>query len=666
MRVSVKMNQTYPGSAVWGQSCDATRPNLGCAFHLAGTGYAVVMPPIILPSEDESSGSGPRSRILWWGLLSAFLLWGLANLQWGRSASWDEFEFLKATDWIRRGEVPYRDFFEHHTPLTWYLMAPLESVSHGPGVAAVLLLRWAQVPLWALACWRIWIWMKTDGDPVWVRLMGLATLLGTPFFVFPALEYRVDTLGTVLVVLGLDFLRQSGWRWTLAAGATLALAVVANLRFGPFVVAVALAACFLDFDSRRWCFQARKMGNLIAGAGLALLPWLLYLLGTHSLSDMWRWCVLENAAATAVTASEGAMRYYLLFPFRHLDIPGMLLELGLVGGGVLTLFRLRRPTFFHLLLFAQAVNLGFLTLMKAQYIYHFELTFCLAVPFWAALVSMLARKAPQPSQIAYGVSALLGLALAINGFNLVARNDYASLRFQDRTLKFAASHLGPEEKVLDGCGWIPSAEPAYKYWFLPLLVRNLSLSNALEPYSIKAFSQDPPALVIANIRLSNWAAEWPEMGRILITHYLPTLPNVWVPGLSYPFNLNRRDWSWTVPESGDYRLLCRPDLMGHPWFAAPFMIISQTTQMDESYTIAPATFQSQGGDELQWTLNGRPTSPIAGSLHLNRGDRLSAHFTGDGPMGVMLVPKTEHSLFQAAPLGANLDNIHIDDYYRPL
>ncbi len=37
----------------------------------------------------------------------------------------DEFEHLHASWLVSIGKVPYRDFFEHHNPLLWYLSAPL-------------------------------------------------------------------------------------------------------------------------------------------------------------------------------------------------------------------------------------------------------------------------------------------------------------------------------------------------------------------------------------------------------------------------------------------------------------------------------------------------------------------------------------------------------------
>jgi len=37
----------------------------------------------------------------------------------------DDLEHLRAAYFVSLGEVPYRDFFEHHHPLLWYVLAPL-------------------------------------------------------------------------------------------------------------------------------------------------------------------------------------------------------------------------------------------------------------------------------------------------------------------------------------------------------------------------------------------------------------------------------------------------------------------------------------------------------------------------------------------------------------
>src|SRR2546430_2701672 len=70
------------------------------------------------------------------------------SLGWLHPLNWDEVEYFRATDWVSRGLVPYRDFWEHHTPLQWFVFAPVAAFVRSPGASAILAMRWAQVPLW--------------------------------------------------------------------------------------------------------------------------------------------------------------------------------------------------------------------------------------------------------------------------------------------------------------------------------------------------------------------------------------------------------------------------------------------------------------------------------------------------------------------------------------
>lgn len=613
----------------------------------------------------------PETRLtypLWvWGFfLGAFILWALVNLHWGRGITWDEVEFLQATDRVRQGQVPYRDFFEHHTPLTWFLMAPFEAISHGPGVGPILWLRWVQVPLWAMVLWRLNVWMREDGDPTWVRLAALACLVGTPFFALSALEYRVDTVATLFVILGLDRLRRPspGSAWT--AGALLSLSVITNLRFAPFVVVVALVASCLDLEARSWRLQPARMGRLAIGAVLALLPWVIYMVVTHSFGAMWQRCFVQNEMVQQITAATRMTGTYLAYPLINMDVPGLLLEGGMVIAVWPLLRTLRQPRFLHLLLLAQVANLAFVAVMKGQYLYHFELSLCLAVPFLATALVRIASMPGRTEALQRVCLVALGLGLAVNAFNLVARNDRDTLTYQDQVLRKAAELAPPGSTVLDGCGWLLGRRPAFEYWFFPIFVRNLSLHHDLVAYTAEEFRKNPPGLVISNLRLNNWASEWPEIGHLVITHYLPTLPNLWVPGLSYPFTHKRRQWTWAVPATGNYRLLCRPDLLNHPWFSAPFMISLPNNQASGQFTIDPRQFESQGQADFQWTLDGKAISPVNDYLHLNKGQQLAATYVGSGPMGVMLMPDGTDLLFQTCPPNTNLDYIMFSNFYRPL
>src|SRR3954470_15709609 len=90
----------------------------------------------------------------------------LLQLQGLHPLVWDEIEFFRATDWVRHGLVPYRDFWEHHTPLQWFLFAPITALTNSPGVSAILLMRSAQLPLWIATFLLLRGWMRRAGISV--------------------------------------------------------------------------------------------------------------------------------------------------------------------------------------------------------------------------------------------------------------------------------------------------------------------------------------------------------------------------------------------------------------------------------------------------------------------------------------------------------------------
>lgn len=602
-------------------------------------------------------------RLLWWTLIAGLVAWALINLQWGRGLGWDEVEFLRATDWIRQGQVPYRDFFEHHTPLAWFLMAPFEALFHGPGVSPVLWLRWLQVPMWATVVWRMNTWMKEDRAPSWTRYLALGCLLGTPFFVFSAIEYRVDTLGTLLVILALDRLRRPGSLQACVAGGLLSASVIANLRFGPLAVALALVASVLDLPAARWRVQPKRLGMIASGAFLALAPWLLYMAATHSFQDMWHWCVSANKAATGLVPASRDFDTYLLYPISNWDLPGVLLEVGMVVGSWRVLKGFRRPGFVQLLFLVQVVNLAFIGAMKIQYLYHFELSLCLAMPFLAISLDWLAGRDAATRVLRWAAPGALVFALLVNGNTLASANDHLTLAYQDQVLK-RASELAPAgSTVLDGCGWLIDSKPAYRFWFLPLLARVLSIQHQAAPYSPADMERNPPALVIANTRLENMTTESPGVGLMLTTHYLPVAPNLWVPGLSRVLTARSPRWTWTVLTDGDYQLVCAPWLASHPWFYSPFAITTPVPNPSAALIVDPASFPNTGGDQILWSLDGKPVTFPGNSLKLARGQSLSAEFTGKGGVGVMLVPKGTGPLFSPPPPNLTLDYITFNSYW---
>src|SRR5262249_47534608 len=156
--------------------------------------------------------------------------------------------------------------------LQWLLFAPFTALVHSPGVASVVAMRWAQVPLWIAAFALLAAWMRGAGIAPAARWSAMALALTSSLFMLPAGEYRVDVLRRVLLLLGLVLVRRA--RFALA-GAAFALAPFATLRLGPVVVIAILAALW---------FYSRRAAWAIAGAAATTALAALYFVATHSLS----------------------------------------------------------------------------------------------------------------------------------------------------------------------------------------------------------------------------------------------------------------------------------------------------------------------------------------------------------------------------------------------
>ena len=79
-------------------------------------------------------------------ILNGFVFTGICLLFWLQlSRSYvggptvDDFEHLASAWWIFNGYIPYRDFFQHHNPLFWYVIQPFFYLVENPLEAYVIL-----------------------------------------------------------------------------------------------------------------------------------------------------------------------------------------------------------------------------------------------------------------------------------------------------------------------------------------------------------------------------------------------------------------------------------------------------------------------------------------------------------------------------------------------
>lgn len=195
----------------------------------------------------------------------------------------DESQHLHVAWLISQGQVPYRDFWEHHLPFFYYLMAPLTaSLTDRPEVyfAARLLMTLAAAGAVVLT-WRLARRLSAQGA-VWTVLV----LLFLPQFAETSTETRPDVLALVAHLASLIALvrwREEGaarWLWAAGAGQGAAVALSLKAVFAlPGIAAVVLSSP--TWRARGWAGAVRSVATVAAGllAVLALLFGVFALLG---------------------------------------------------------------------------------------------------------------------------------------------------------------------------------------------------------------------------------------------------------------------------------------------------------------------------------------------------------------------------------------------------
>ena len=204
----------------------------------------------------------------WAALFVLALVWIAAMLHRGQPLGWDELEFFRATKWIGDGQVVFRDFWEHHTPLQWLVFAPVARLfASGPGAASIVAMRWAQFALWIAI---LFLAMRLTRGPA--RWWALVLLLCAPLFVKSAVEYRVDVLGNLGFIGALVAAMRKRW---IAFGALMSVAVLANMRLAPLVIFTAIV--MLAWNDDRWRFNPRALRMLlgVVAAAIPFIGWLM-------------------------------------------------------------------------------------------------------------------------------------------------------------------------------------------------------------------------------------------------------------------------------------------------------------------------------------------------------------------------------------------------------
>ena len=591
----------------------------------------------------------------------------IVQLSWLHPLNMDEREFYLAARWIAEGRLPFRDYWEHHTPLTWFLFAPFTHIMGSPGADAVLFMRWVQIPIWIGTFVLANVWMRRVGLTAMARWGAIALALSSSFFMLPAIEYRVDSLACLLVMAALVAMQRRTTRGAFACGLFLCLACFTNIRLGIVVIVASLLFRVLDPAQRQWRGN-REANWVFAGAIAGGLCALLYFVATSSLQPFLRMAFFENSIGAKYAApNPGAFVHRILIPFgvrvlrsdrlftpAAVDIGGIAVLVFGVIGWTRALARWKTPDDFFALAVVQLTNVLSIVAMVFIYNYHFELVVILMLPFVALAIETIRTR---------NLIVVLCLACATGVFGSLFRGKELDLAYQDRIMREVDARTRPDETVWSGMIWALHRKPSYRFWFLPDMAHHLVSRGVVAPYRLNDVLRAPPGAIVVDQFAIGWLVEIQrELGGYFTHHYVPLWRNLWIPGPSARL-LPGGKTAWIVPRDGTYRVYVSARMAEHPWFQKPLF-----TAYYEAKGIQPLPLPAPGNDaRLNWRIDGQPVS-VGQAIVLRKDQKIEVASSATETLGVILLPTADKVLIRQPPPDVTLEGVasrstHVPDFH---
>lgn len=233
---------------------------------------------------------GPVASGTRWQAADVFLLVAIAILLLGRIPAIpvrffdpDELEHAHAAWSLSRGLIPYRDFFEHHTPGYYYLLAPFFSLrwfavdqSFAGAMRFLSFARGLSLLLTGLSAGLVFLAGRIGGG----RRGGLIAALffvGQPVLIQKTFEIRPDVPAVVLFVAGLWLLLRAlsdddvrpRFLTFFGGGLCLGAAVMCTQKMLFVMPGVVLGLPLWVMGGGKKTFLARGLAMIVVGIGIA-------------------------------------------------------------------------------------------------------------------------------------------------------------------------------------------------------------------------------------------------------------------------------------------------------------------------------------------------------------------------------------------------------------
>lgn len=569
----------------------------------------------------------------------------------------DEVEYFRASRWVGAGLVPFRDFWEHHLPLHFVLLAPVTALTRSASVESLLLLRLAQLPLLIATVIVVARLLSRSG------VSRAASLFGVSCFFLAihrsVVEIRIDVTMNLFLLAGLlalareDDVGSAKPAPSLVGGMLLGLACLASQRAIPLAL-VALAASVASgvpwASAVGWGRIARR--PLAAAAGMAVTA--LAALGLASISgalpELWEQCFRLNALYEKLPSETVGGPSALDWLARFLHRPGAVALFVLGAPGVLIGMRQARTRRLSTVVAIVAAAQGILLFtIRSPFPYQFQTLFWLLAILTAVTVDALMRIGRRSAIGVASAAALLslvGMTLAVRAVRWPVLAE--TLAHQDHVLRAVDRLTRPGSVVLEGCGFAVNRRPALETWFLPSLARDLMAAGILESPSVEELEARSVALVVADGRLLSTAMTTKALGVFVARNFFPLERFVWVPSPNARLQPGERT-EWNILAGGAYRVVDVPYPLLHLWFESPWSFPLQRAKDGSAFRLDVSKLRPPDSAEVRLLLDGAPlASGPDGRVVLEAGSRLVAE-NASGLVRAVLVAPAGHRVFLDAP-----------------
>lgn len=476
--------------------------------------------------EAQTHAARLRTRLdglaLVYGLILLAVLAAVAVLASNRWINRDEIESLHTAWKIAQGERIYVDFFQHHHPLFYEMLAPF-AARVGEDARALLTARAVMFPLFAAVLALTFVLGRMLYDAR-TALLAVVLLASAVIFVDRAIEPRPDVPQTLAGLLGLVLVfryLETGERRALAAGAAASALAFLFLQKAAFLIALVGLVLLARAAQRRLPFRdVLLFGGVVA---LVVLAYGLWLAWTTDLAAFWRANYALNLAKTDVNVPTETLRNepeVFRTPIRSFGENALLWSFFVVGLVVSGKTRRQR----ELAALALGLVLWVVAFNKFFYQYYMQAMPLVAITAAAAFERLLGGH-KRESAIIVGMSVLYVFTLFENSLRGEGSNTE-----QIKKIDYVLSVTEPGDHVYDGQNTFNLFRPDIDYFWYPD-----RRSNMLPAYAaLTGYVYDPYARV-ALLRpevLSTYALDRPDDPRIA-RHYRRSE--------AYPDLLIRRD-----------------------------------------------------------------------------------------------------------------------------